>query len=114
MNLPSHVPGCALWPVRIVRDAAKAIRDVAMGPFTAIIVGSKVLRDLIKAMAPAAHHFVPVDITRATDAVLSGAHFVLKAGGQIENGIIVDQSNVTPWIRKRVVKRHQRTRAARA
>lgn len=66
---------------------------------------SKAFRDLVEAMDPAEHTFVPIEIARLDGEVWTDTHFILKLGGFIDNGIIVEQSDVNLWIRKGVVKR---------
>ena len=99
VSLPATIPDASLWPLQIrLRKARKTLPHFTVGPSVGVIVVSKTFKDLVEAWDPVPHYFIPLDIRQPDGTLWDGeARFMFKMGTFVENGLIVEKSDVAPW-----------------
>ena len=90
----------------LVEDGRDAIPDFARGPAENTVVVSRAFRELVEAMDPAPHYYIPLRIVLAGGRVLEGTHFLFKLGSFVDDGIVVEQSDVAPHPRGGTFRRY--------
>jgi|GEM_PF-3397845 len=96
VTLPrGRIPTQEHWPVRIsVTSRHKTVPQFTTGPTTSVLIVSRQFRDLVEAYDSAEHSYVPVQMTMKNGEVLNDAYFLFTPQGHLENGLVVEESDV--------------------
>ena len=98
---PGAIPDKEYLPIRIFQDSKhKTLPDYTTGPTTNNLLVSRKFRDLIEAWDAVEHTYLPVTLRRFTGEVSLDQYFVFIPQGHLENGIVVDESDVNEVIIK--------------
>lgn len=95
LRRPTAIPDEKHWPIRIFLDSKhKALPDYTTGPTTGNLLVSKKFRDVVEAWDPVPHTYIPVALRLPTGEVLTEKYFIFIPQEPIENGIVVNESDV--------------------
>ena len=93
---PTYVPPEETWPLPFRQVSKhKVIPDFCGGRWSFTIFVSQAFRELVEAMDPVKHHFIPLDLELHGGRRSVGEYFLFKPGMFVD-GIIAEQSEVGP------------------
>ena len=92
---PRTVPPEDTWPIRIILNSnATTLPDFGRGPLGGTVVVSQRFRDLANRLEPHPHQFIPLRIEPTNGALALAEYSLFKPGSWIENGFVLDASNI--------------------
>lgn len=85
-------------PIRIVlKESRSRLADYLPAPGAeGNLIVSKNFKELVETIDPERHYYIPVIIEYVDGRTEEGTHFLFKMGKFIDNGIIVEESDVKP------------------
>lgn len=93
-SLPTMIPDVSTWPLPFRQVSKhKTIPDICGGRYTGVIFVSKAFKELVEAMDPVQHIFIPLHLYLYDGRETVGEHFLFKFGSFVD-GIVIEQSEV--------------------
>jgi len=98
MDEPDYSPPESMLPLHFRQSTNhKVLPDFMSGSGGTIFVSQK-MRRLIEDMDPETHHYFPITLHTKAGDVIENEYFLFKFGSFIDDGIIVDKSQVGPIV----------------
>lgn len=93
---PEQIPPQDTWPLRFRQTTKhKKVPDYCSGRYHGTLFVSRAFRDLVEAMDPVTHHYVPLQLTLHGGRESVGEFFLFKFGSFVD-GIVAEKSEVGP------------------
>jgi len=92
---PKVVPDPDVQPIKLqLRGSRKMFPDYTVGGTTGSVIVSRRFRDVVERFEPDVHHFIAAEVYARDGAAVDGEFYLFKMGHFIDDGIIVEESDV--------------------
>jgi len=98
MYEPDYSPPESMLPLHFRQSTNHKVLPDFMSGSSKIIFVSQKLRRLIEDLDPETHHYFPITLHTKAGDVIENEYFLFKFGSFIDDGIIVDKSQVGPIV----------------
>ncbi len=110
LRLRGAIPDQAHLPIRITQNSKhKTLPDFTVGPTTGNLLVSQKFRERVEAWDSVEHTFIPVTLRRPDGEVWVDRYFFFEPLAPIDNGIVVDESDVKAVLRRGEVSHYRST-----